>query len=171
MFPYGRTRFETSTGGYICSLPSSSQCIGASCTWLDRAKATLAERRDFFQTKWMRRLEKTSLELLCFWIKFAFLIYFPYLCANNMQEQTVIYLWKYCFLLFIERIILSNSIPFKLLSLFFNHLKNSLDRHVTMWHDWTMRTFNLFIVSENEERSSWKQNNYYNLNQYIIWVK
>lgn len=39
---------------------------GAPCTWLDRAKATLAERRDFFQTKWMRRLEKTSLELLCF---------------------------------------------------------------------------------------------------------
>ena len=25
-------------------------------------------------------------------MKFAYLIYFPYLCANNMQEQTVIYL-------------------------------------------------------------------------------
>ena len=27
-------------------------------------------------------------------MKFAYLIYFPYLCANNMQEQTVIYLFK-----------------------------------------------------------------------------
>lgn len=26
-------------------------------------------------------------------MKFAYLIYFPYLCANNMQEQTVIYLF------------------------------------------------------------------------------
>lgn len=171
MFPYGGACFEADSGWFICALSPGCQCIGTPCSGLDRAETTLVGRRDLFQAKWMRRLEKASLELLRIWMKFAYLIYFSYLCANNMQEQTVIYLWKYCFLLFIERIILSNSIPFKLLSLFFNHLKNSLDRHVTMWHDWTMRTFNLFIVSENEERGSWKQNKYYNLNQYIIWVK
>lgn len=30
-------------------------------------------------------------------MKFAYLIYFPYLCANNMQEQTVIYFMKILF--------------------------------------------------------------------------
>mgnify|MGYP003219929132 FL=1 len=125
MFPYGGACFETDSGWFICALSSGCQCIGTPCSGLDRAETTLVGRRDLFQTKWMRRLEKASLELLRTWIKFAFLIYFPYLCANNMQEQTVIYLWKYCFLLFIKRIILSNSIPFKLLCLFFlNHLKN-----------------------------------------------
>lgn len=31
---------------------------------VDRAETTLVGRRDLFQTKWMRRLEKASLELL-----------------------------------------------------------------------------------------------------------
>lgn len=118
MFPYGGACFETDSGWFICALSPGCQCIGTPCSGLDRAETTLVGRRDLFQAKWMRRLEKASLELLRIWMKFAYLIYFPYLCANNMQEQTVIYLWKYCFLLFIERIILSNSIPFKLLSLF-----------------------------------------------------
>ena len=125
MFPYGGACLETGSGWFICALSSGCQCVGTACSGLDRAETTLVGRRDLFQAKWMRRLEKASLELLRIWMKFAYLIYFPYLCANNMQEQTVIYLWKYCFLLFIERIILSNSIPFKLLSLSFKTiLKN-----------------------------------------------
>ena len=40
------------------------QCIGTPCSGLDRAETTLVGRRDLFQAKWMRRLEKASLELL-----------------------------------------------------------------------------------------------------------
>ena len=40
------------------------QCIGTPCSGVDRAETTLVGRRDLFQAKWMRRLEKASLELL-----------------------------------------------------------------------------------------------------------
>ena len=46
------------------ALKQGCQCIGTPCSGLDRAETTLVGRRDLFQAKWMRRLEKASLELL-----------------------------------------------------------------------------------------------------------
>ena len=77
---------KVSTYGGIAALLGMSQCsrmvgralkqipddlsapchrvVNASGSGLDRAETTLVGRRDLFQTKWMRRLEKASLELL-----------------------------------------------------------------------------------------------------------